>query len=111
MKVPLSSLYTDLNIAPFVYTQGAVNLARVACALERYYLRYHSYPNTLQSLVPEFINPLPHDLIDGKPLKYRQTPDGRFVLYSIDWTGKDKGGKVKENDLHEISGDWVWRYP
>ena len=98
----------------FAYVQGLVDLARVACALERYRLANGQFPETLAALAPKFIEQLPHDLINGQPLKYRRTDDGQFVLYSVGWNESDDGGTVGLNksgnpDWH--TGDWVWRYP
>jgi len=100
----------------FAFTQSSVDLARVAIALERYRLAHEKYPDTLAVLEPQFLNPVPHDVIGGAPLHYRLTKDGQFVLYSIGWNDEDDGGKValaldfpRRQDLS--SGDWVWRYP
>ena len=75
-------------------TQTSVDLARVACALERYRLANGQFPETLDGLAPTFIDALPHDVINGQPLKYHRTPDGQFVLYSVGWNQTDDGGKV-----------------
>jgi hypothetical protein len=98
------------------YAQNAVNLARVAVALERYRLAHGSFPDSLDALSPQFIQPIPHDIINGRPLQYERTGDGQFVLYSVGWNEKDDGGVVvfkkppsKVPDIDE--GDWVWRYP
>ncbi len=96
-------------------SQTLVDLARVAIALERYRLAHGKYPETLEVIVPQFIVKLPHDIINGQPLKYRHTDDGSFVLYSIGWNEKDDGGKVvlskTGNRLNSKEGDWVWKYP
>jgi hypothetical protein len=96
--------------------QASIDLARVACALERYRLAHGQYPETLDALAPQFIEKLPHDIINGQPLHYRRTDDGKFVLYSVGWNEKDDGGTVAlikgghgQVDLDE--GDWVWQYP
>lgn len=94
--------------------QAQVDLARVACALERYRLANGAYPESLAALTPQFIAQLPHDLINGQPLHYHSTEDGRFVLYSIGWDEKDDGGKVvltKKGSVDSKQGDWVWQYP
>ena len=94
--------------------QTSVDLARVACALERYRLANGQFPETLEALAPKFIEKLPHDVINGQPLKYRRTDDGQFVLYSVGWNETDDGGKVgltKNGNLDAKQGDWVWRYP
>jgi len=98
----------------FAYAQTSADLARVACALERYRLAQGQFPEALDALVPKFIAPLPHDVITGEPLKYRRTDDGQFVLYSVGWNGTDDDGSVALNKtgIPDMStGDWVWRYP
>ena len=42
-----------------------VNEAQIACALERYRLAHGEYPETLDALVPQFIEKVPHDIIGG----------------------------------------------
>ena len=94
--------------------QTSVDLARVACALERYRVANGQFPETLAGLAPKFIEKLPHDVINGEPLKYRCTDDGQFVLYSVGWNETDDGGTVgltKNGNLNPDQGDWVWRYP
>jgi hypothetical protein len=91
-----------------------VDQARIACALERYRLANGQFPDALDALAPKFIGKLPHDIIDGQPLRYRRTEDGQFVLYSVGWNGTDDGGKVeltKHGGVDLTKGDWVWRYP
>ena len=98
----------------FARGQAWADLARVACALERYRLANGQFPETLDALAPKFIAKLPHDVINGQPLKYRRTDDGRFVLYSVGSNETDDGGKVgltKNGNLDWSKGDWVWRYP
>ena len=86
--------------------QTLVNEAFIACGLERYRLAHGQYPETLEALVPQFAEKLPHDIIGGQPLKYHRTADGRFVLYSVGWNEKDDGG-VPGKTADE--GDWVWQ--
>jgi hypothetical protein len=98
----------------FAYGQEAGDLARVGIALERYRLAHGEYPESLNALAPQFIAKLPHDVINGQPLKYRRTDGGQFVLYSVGWNEKDDGGEVGlgESGAVDIStGDWVWKYP
>ncbi len=88
--------------------QTFVNAAALACALERHRRALGQYPETLQALVPRFMDKLPHDLIGGQPLHYRRTDDGKFLLYSIGGNGKDDGGVVA-SDWQQ--GDWIWHFP
>jgi hypothetical protein len=95
-------------------TQCCADLARVACALERYRLANGQFPEALEALAPKFIEKLPRDVINGQPLKFRRTDDGQFILYSVGWNEIDDGGTVgltKYGNPDWSKGDWVWRYP
>jgi hypothetical protein len=99
------------KVAP---VQTDVDLLTVACALERYHLAEGSYPDQLNALSPRFITTLPHDIINGQPLKYRRTDNAKFVLYSVGWNGKDDGGvtaTTKGGNPDRLQGDWVLEYP
>jgi hypothetical protein len=112
------------SVKKFAMIQSQVDLARVACALERFHLAHGNYPEMLDALAPQFIATLPHDIIGGQPLHYRRTDDppspgsgaasGKFVLYSVGWDEKDDGGKIfltKSGSIDREKGDWVWQYP
>ncbi len=74
----------------------AVEVARqltvTALALKRYALKHGTYPPDLAALVPEFIDSVPLDPVDRRPLRYHVDPDGGFSLYSIGEDGQDNGG-------------------
>ena len=106
--------------------QTYVDCARVACALERYRLAKGSLPETLGSLAPQFLEQIPNDVIDAKPLRYHRDPNGGYVVYSIGWNQTDDGGQLfwdkgqsrdaerlryKEPRLDFTKGDWVWLMP
>jgi hypothetical protein len=94
------------------HNQMLVNEAQIACALERYHLAHNEYPETLDALVPQFMEKIPHDIIGGQPLIYRTTDDGKFLLYSIGWNEKDDGG-LDSSQFKSVrpfeQGDWVWK--
>jgi hypothetical protein len=98
----------------FAFSQCTVDLARTACALERYRLAHGSYPGSLDVLAPQFIDQVPHDLINGQPLHYRRKDDG-YVLYSVGWNEKDDGGVAvplgNSAYANSAEGDWVWQVP
>ena len=101
------------SVIKFALIQEDVDLARVACALERCRLAHGSYPETLGALSPQFMEKVPNDLIGGQPLKYRREANGRFVLYSVGWNETDEGGTValtKGGRVDSEKGDWVWKY-
>jgi hypothetical protein len=103
--------------------QTAVNLARVAIALERFRLAHGEFPEAVAALAPQFLEKIPHDIIGGQPLLYRRTDDGQFVLYSVGWNETDDSGVVvtkaagaterrsETPNMDFKQGDWVWRYP
>jgi len=103
-------------VEKFARAQSSVDSARVAVALERYRLAHGEFPGSLDTLAPQFLEKVPHDIIGGQPLHYRRTSDGQFVLYSVGWNERDDGGVVvltkgstPSVDINQ--GDWVWRYP
>jgi hypothetical protein len=92
--------------------QTKANEALLACALERYRLAHGNYPETLDTLAPQFIEKIPHDLIGGQPLHYRRGENGTFLLYSIGWNERDDGGQEifdKNGNPTLDDGDWVWQ--
>lgn len=105
----------------FAFVQTAVDLATLACALERYRLANGEFPAALDALVPLFVAKLPHDVITGEPLKYRRTDGGGFVIYSVGFNKVDDGGKPcarqknwqgqPEPRFDLDHNDWVWICP
>ncbi len=93
--------------------QTGLDEAATACALERFFLDHQMYPARLDELVPGYLGRVVTDVIDGAPLRYRPTPDGRYQLYSLGWNGRDDGGTVAwdtPRHLKDTAGDWVWQY-
>jgi hypothetical protein len=115
------NMYVSLMVPPLdreamncARTQAAVDMARIACALERYHRVQGGYLEQLDALAPQFIEKIPDDVINGQPLHYRRTENGRFLLYSIGWNGKDDGGAPDDGKPYyplKSQGDWVWQYP
>jgi hypothetical protein len=96
------------------HNQMMVNEAQIACALERYHLAHGEYPETLDMLMPQFMDKIPHDLIGGQPLHYRRTDGGKFLLYSVGWNETDDGGldvstQNKNGGTDFTKGDWIWK--
>lgn len=91
--------------------------ALAALALERFFVKHARYPATLAELTPEFLPAVPRDPSDGKPLRYRPTPAGRYQLWSVAFDGKDDDGKVTVDSKgktklskRDYLGDWNWQY-
>jgi hypothetical protein len=93
--------------------QVALEQAVVACALERFRLRNGQFPEALKALVPDYAHAIPHDLIDGAPLRYRRESEGSYKLYSVGWDEVDDGGMIAMKSVNssrrdDQQGDWVW---
>jgi hypothetical protein len=72
------------------------NLARAALAVERCRLAMGDVPERLNELVPKYLEQVPIDPFDGKPIRYRRTDPG-YLLYSIMADGQDDGGRTRDN--------------
>jgi hypothetical protein len=81
---------------------------RILCAAARYRNAQGELPETLARLVPGFLQAIPHDIMDGEPMRYRRTEEGGCVFWSIGINRIDDGGidrhspKARGKDL-----DWV----
>ncbi|MBW3624710.1 MAG: hypothetical protein KY468_15000 [Armatimonadetes bacterium] len=72
-------------------TQAA--LGKAQNALYVYLYERHSFPGTLEELVPDYLNKVPDDpFAKGKSLRYIPLKDD-FLLYSVGPDGKDDGGR------------------
>ena len=65
--------------------------AQTAVAVERYRLAKGHLPESLENLVPAYMEVVPTDPFDGQTLKYRTLETG-FVVYSVGEDLTDEGG-------------------
>lgn len=86
--------------------QAANRLIVVELGLRRYQLAHASPPESLEQLVPEFLDRIPIDPFDpqGRPLRYARNFDG-YLLYSVGGDRDDNGGQPPEKDEF---GDYNW---
>jgi hypothetical protein len=66
---------------------------RALIAVERYRLKHGKWPDKLEDTIPAFLDRVPEDPIDEKPIRYKRWADGT-VVYSIGNDRKDDGGDV-----------------
>jgi hypothetical protein len=107
-RTPLTSI-----IAPAISTalrssataQAAHAAAVVAVAMTRFRIDRGSYPSKLEELVPTYLEEIPADPFDGKPLRLI-SKDGQWIVYSIGPDGKDDGGAPYDFTKH--TGDIVF---
>lgn len=93
----------------YAETQTYIDEARIACEIERYRRAHGALPEKLENLG---MADMPHDLIDGKPLRYLIMGADDYRLYSIGWNEMDDGGKIGRfpsgDGVNYNEGDWVW---
>jgi hypothetical protein len=77
--------------------QASLRCAIVALAVERYRIAHGHWPDSLNSLVPDFLAKVPLDPYDAKPLRYRRLKDG-VVIYSIGPDETDDGGNLEREN-------------
>ena len=96
----------------YLYAHTRTQQTRLACTLERFRRAKGDFPETLDALVPGFIDVIPKDVFDGKPLRYRRNADGGYDLWSIGSDRKDDGGHIDPNQKSpEAQDDWIWHMP
>ena len=89
--------------------QSGLDLAVLACALERHKLERGRYPASLAALVPAYLAKPPVDVVEGQPLSYTLQPSGTYTLYSLGWNQTDeKGVAMAGTEANPFLGDWVW---
>jgi hypothetical protein len=88
-------------LLPAVFRVGKSDIGRratlrcaiVALAAERFRLANGRWPKDLAELVPAYLQKVPLDPYDGKPIRLRAVPDGMHV-YSIGRDRQDNGGAM-----------------
>jgi hypothetical protein len=72
----------SLTRAEIAQLQSKRDSALLVVALARYQLRHDEWPKTLSALVPDFLDSVPIDPADGRPIRYLLR-DGLPVIYSV----------------------------
>jgi hypothetical protein len=73
-------------------TETTRRLLITAVALKRFQMRHGVLPEKLDQLTPDFLESIPLDFMDGKPLRYKRRPGTDYLLYSVGADGTDDGG-------------------
>ncbi len=74
--------------------QAHCRVTQAGIAVERYQLAEGLLPQSLDNLVPAYIEAVPADPYDGRPLKYHIQETG-YVVYSIGEDSSDDGGNER----------------
>ncbi len=72
----------------------------VVLASHQYQRNHGEFPNSIEQLVPNFLDSVPIDPMDdtGAPLRYRLETDGTAVVWSVGPDGIDDDGYVELNN-------------
>ncbi|HVM51335.1 MAG TPA: ABC transporter permease [Candidatus Acidoferrum sp.] len=103
MELFQQSAWWGPNPASVAFAQTSVNQAILACALERFRLARGVYPESLEQLVPRFLDHIPHDAVSGRPMLYQPGERGSFILRGVGPNGRDDRKNLS-------SDDWLWTY-
>ena len=76
----------------------------VALASQQYQRIHGEFPESIEQLVPKFLDSVPIDPMDaaGTPLRYRRESDGTAVVWSVGIDGIDDGGDVELKDVKDV---------
>lgn len=75
----------------FAREEAYFRIMETAVAIERFRGQNGALPKQLEELVPAFVEAVPQDPFDGKPLRYRLEERG-YTLYSVERDREDDGG-------------------
>ncbi len=107
----------DGSVSYALSCDAYARMGAIACALERYKLAEHTYPDNLNILAPTWMADIPGDpAADGAPFHY-EVVDNRaaYRLWSLGGNRLDDGGIVALEDsgskVRNDAGDWVFPYP
>ena len=76
---------------------------QTALAVERYRLTEGHLPQSLDNLVPTYMQVVPKDPFDGRNLRYRKLETG-FVVYSVGEDLTDEGGAERDSRKRDSRG-------
>lgn len=94
--------------APYAYVRCMTQRTNLttAIAVERYRVAHGNLPETLDALVPDYLDSIPIDAFDGNPLRYRVNDIG-YTIYSIGPDQIDDSGVPMAKVMPDEPGDIV----
>ncbi|MBI5093572.1 MAG: hypothetical protein HZB26_14155 [Candidatus Hydrogenedentes bacterium] len=93
--------YVDSILLTHTTIRAAYNGAVILLALELYHRDKNEYPETLDSLVPKYLEQLPKDPYTGGPFTYRRDADD-YRLYSLGPNGQDDEAEGRRGDDYAV---------
>ncbi len=105
------------NILRSVCFNDSINRQEIiALAIERHRLATGQLPQTLEALVPAYLESVPQDLMNDQPMRYRVDNDA-YSLWSVGSDQEDNHGQLPNQERANgqwranYKGDWVWHLP
>ena len=95
IRNPLSQVTMPALAGPakrIAATQTILRSLATACAVERYRMAHGRLPAILEDLVPSFLPSVSIDPLTGKPLCYKPSETGSFLIYGTGWDQTDNSG-------------------
>lgn len=105
-KLYLPNLLPAICKKAMTITEARV--ARTGIAVVSYHRENGKMPEDITELAPKYINSIPVDPMDGKPIRYRKTEKGAIV-YSVGTDRVDNGGTPGCNNGISKGEDFVFR--
>jgi hypothetical protein len=84
---------SSMRVPKHEYMPAEVVLTRALLLCRLYEKKHGQLPETLQELVPEFVEAVPLDPFDGQPVRYSKE---RQIVYCVGSDGKDDGAPKYE---------------
>ncbi len=88
-----------------IHSNISIGATQLLIALKCYKIENSDLPETLDMLVPDYIDSLPEVDYDNKPLRYSKA---KKIIYSIGDDMKDSGGTGRPTSRHARPGRIVW---
>ncbi|MBI5763890.1 MAG: hypothetical protein HZA51_10240 [Planctomycetes bacterium] len=76
---------------------GEMRALRIAIAAERFRMSYGKWPESLAALVPGYVESVPSDPVDGRPIRYEVIPEGikTWTIFDGDKNCDDGGDLLR----------------
>jgi len=89
-----------------IRNNAQLTTAQTALAVQRYRLHNNKLPDSLDNLVPDYLESVPLDPFDGEKIRYKKINPG-FVIYSVGENLSDDGGQeMPKTSVQRRNSQW-----
>jgi hypothetical protein len=110
-QVPKTCLFTRMLVPALTRASeeqlksfARLRAARAGIAVERFRMANGRLPDSLDELVPKWLDAVPADPFDDKPIRYKKLTKG-FVTYSVGPDLRDDGGREYDQKAYNAPYD------